>query len=31
MAGPLLQMRDIRKQFYGNYVLKGINLDVYPG
>ncbi|HHV06966.1 MAG TPA: sugar ABC transporter ATP-binding protein [Firmicutes bacterium] len=31
MAEPLLRMRDIKKQFYGNYVLKGVNLDVYPG
>lgn len=31
MAEPLLSMRDVKKQFYGNMVLKGIDLDVYPG
>lgn len=27
----VLQMKDIRKSYYGNQVLKGINLDIRPG
>ena len=28
---PLLRIRDLRKQFGHNEVLKGIDLDVFPG
>lgn len=28
---PILQMKDIKKEYYGNKVLKGISLEVMPG
>ncbi|MGE5541471.1 MAG: sugar ABC transporter ATP-binding protein, partial [Bacillota bacterium] len=28
---PVLSMRDVHKEFYGNTVLKGVSLDVKPG
>ncbi|MGI5967705.1 MULTISPECIES: sugar ABC transporter ATP-binding protein [Anaerotruncus] len=28
---PVLRMRDIKKEYYGNQVLKGISLEVMPG
>jgi ABC-type polar amino acid transport system ATPase subunit len=30
-AEPILSIRDLHKSFGGNEVLKGINIDVYPG
>lgn len=31
VAAPLLQLRGIGKVFFGNSVLRGIDLDVRPG
>lgn len=28
---PILQMKDIKKEYYGNKVLKGVSLEVMPG
>lgn len=31
MTGPRLEMKNIRKEYFGNKVLKGINITVEPG
>jgi ABC-type polar amino acid transport system ATPase subunit len=30
-VAPILQIKDLKKSYGGNSVLKGINIDVYPG
>ncbi|HBG13738.1 MAG TPA: sugar ABC transporter ATP-binding protein, partial [Synergistaceae bacterium] len=31
MTGPRLEMKNIRKEYFGNKVLKGVNITVEPG
>jgi len=31
MTGPRLEMKNIRKEYFGNKVLKGVNISVEPG
>ncbi len=31
MQKPILELKNIKKEYYGNKVLKGVSLDIYPG